>query len=1230
MANGNQLPQPGGGQRDQTKFIVFENFEKMNTQSIRQSLSEKELAWLENLQPIAGNNLTTVPGPSAVALATITETISEMFYADLMGVDYFVVFTFSGSGYLVNITNGAVNNFAPDGTFSPYPDVTTWEATRLLIADPIAGYTSFDGETFSQQGGVSPNITVTSGGSGYGSVPTVTISGGSGSGATAHAVLTNGSVTSIILDNPGHGYQPGDVLTVTISGSVGSGATGHVTMTGKPVASLQVTNPGLFTVPSSGPVALTFSGGGGTGAAGYVTLGSTGGTGRFVTGAVLTSPGSGYTSPPTATFSNNASGGPSTVPSIGVTLGTESVATIVLDTAGSGYAGPPAVSIVPSDGTGTGAAATATLGGTSVNSLTLNPSPVLTLRIAAQGVSSTPGTYALSFTGGGGTGASGTVTVGNYTNNSGGISVGVISANLTSGGINYTTAPAVAVVGATFSINPTINAFIASQGAGYDLTPAVIIGAGTGATAIAHVWPFINSSIVGYAFTTVAVFQGRVWLGGGQLLTWTGTGASYGNVGYDDFLAADASGSLIISDADLIHAITALRSLNNYLWIMGDQSVKQIGNISLNTAGNVTLFTILTLSSDQGTIYKKSCISYNRVFMFANTNGIYGVFGSSVQKLSSDMDGIWKQVDFTLKPQGALADINAIHNAVFLVSYVDSLLSFFPSYQADNTWTIVNFVTLSNTNHTATLVASNIGEAVSVAAYTRGKIYAEFATTTDFTNFGSSISVLDFLAGTGVSINAAGGIISTTNGIVGSIGNFNGRVLRVVLDAANALIWFAIAGGPWNGNPAADPATGFGGINFPTSSGPSGPNTNGDALFFSTNIAGTSSLDTPSVTINTAGPLVYPNPLLSITGRSIMLAFDGKKWFLINQSMSLIAIATSASLATGQNSLYGSLTGLDITKLLTAEAPTNSFGPFGGTWDPTRAPTTTTYTNGDLTITRTGGPPNPSGSITTVSHTAGLYYLQFITNALFSAAGIPPSYGGGELLVVLDESSFTSGVGIDGAGNIYTYVGGSFVTPTGINLGSIASSVVDVAFDATKALGWFRVNGGPWNGNSAADPLVGIGGINFWTSTGGPGPNTNGDALAWTAGMATVGASVTINPSVGLSATLLPFKIQTALTHHGNAVQGKKAIRAGLSSDLANSTGAVVMTVDTEVVTSGTAHVMDVPNGFAVVGGANDANNLPVNAAGIYLGLTITGTLAEYTITNLLIEYQEGSLWKGK
>ncbi len=575
------LPMPGGGQRDETKFIVFEGFEKMNTQSVRQALSEKELAWDENLQPIAPNNFLTVPGPAGTALATISGTITSMWYADLGGVDYFIAFTAAGSGYAITISNGNVNHFALDGTFSPQPDVTTWQATRLLIADPIAGYSTFDGFAFAGQGGVSPNIVVTNGGSGYSSAPSVTISGGSGTGATAHSVITGGVVTAVILDNAGVGYQVGDTLTVTFGTGVGSGATGHVTMTGFPLANVTPLNRGQYLNSFVGSWPITFTGGGGSGGTGTAAIVSVGSFAVVAT-CSLTAAGSGYTSAPVGTIS--PPGAPNAT--FNVFLGTEAVATIVLDTGGSGYVAPPGVTI--SGGGGSGATAHSTESAGAVTSLVLD-----------------------------------------------------------------------------------------TAGSGFTSTPSVFIGTGSGAAATAHVWPFINSSIAANAFTTLAVFQGRVWLGGGQLLTWTGTGAdaSFGNNGYDDFLTADASGSLILSDADLIHAITALRSLNNFLWIMGDQSVKQIGNISLNGAGNVTLFTILTLSSDQGTIYKKSCISYNRVFMFANTNGIYGVFGSSVQKLSGDMDGIFKLIDFSQPPQGALADINAIHNAVFLVRYVDPLAS---------------------------------------------------------------------------------------------------------------------------------------------------------------------------------------------------------------------------------------------------------------------------------------------------------------------------------------------------------------------------------------------------------------------------------------------------------------------------------------------------------------------------------------------------------------------------
>lgn len=394
-------------------IIVFNELEGMSTQSERQDLSEKKAAWMENLQPIAPNNLVCTPAAkSALAsLASAGETMAKMYYFDFgQSTDYIICFCQSGAAYTVSNPGGVIVKFANAGTFSLTPDVTQFGTSRILIADGTAGYSTYDTFAFVQYGGVSPNLEVTAGGSGYTTGATAAISGGSGSGATANVTVVAGIVTGLVLTSAGTGYLAGDTLTVAIS-------------------------------------------------------------------------------------------------------------------------------------------------------------PV---------------------------------------------------------------------------------------------------GAGSGATASAHVWPNLSSKP-----TTLAVFSGRVWLASVNVINYTGTGASYGGVGYDDFLTADAAGSTTIQDPDLAHRVTALRSLNNYLFIFGDASVKQIGNISLNTAGTATNFTITTLSSDQGTIYPDSIVSYNRLVVFANTVGVFAVFGSSVEKISDDMDGIFRQIDFSQKPCASVNDINNIHCYLLLVRYKD-------------------------------------------------------------------------------------------------------------------------------------------------------------------------------------------------------------------------------------------------------------------------------------------------------------------------------------------------------------------------------------------------------------------------------------------------------------------------------------------------------------------------------------------------------------------------------
>ena len=190
-------------------------------------------------------------------------------------------------------------------------------------------------------------------------------------------------------------------------------------------------------------------------------------------------------------------------------------------------------------------------------------------------------------------------------------------------------------------------------------------GTGSGATANAHVWPFISP-----APTTVAVAFGRVWLAQGKTLICGGTGSSTFGDAYDDFTTADASVTLIISDSDLIHQITALRYLEGTLYIWGDNSVKFIASITVSSG--VTNFTITPLTSDQGTTHPQSIVSFNRLVLFGNSVGVFAIFGASVEKISDPMDGVFQKVNFAIAPLSAgVIDLNNIHTFALLVQYQD-------------------------------------------------------------------------------------------------------------------------------------------------------------------------------------------------------------------------------------------------------------------------------------------------------------------------------------------------------------------------------------------------------------------------------------------------------------------------------------------------------------------------------------------------------------------------------
>ena len=83
-------------------------------------------------------------------------------------------------------------------------------------------------------------ISITTGGTGYTSEPTVTLTGGGGTGATAIAGITAGAVSSVTITNPGSGYTTAPTVGFTGGGGTTvAGATATVQHTNASPAQIQ-------------------------------------------------------------------------------------------------------------------------------------------------------------------------------------------------------------------------------------------------------------------------------------------------------------------------------------------------------------------------------------------------------------------------------------------------------------------------------------------------------------------------------------------------------------------------------------------------------------------------------------------------------------------------------------------------------------------------------------------------------------------------------------------------------------------------------------------------------------------------------------------------------------------------------------------------------------------------------------------------------------------------------
>ena len=321
----------------------------------------------------------TVAAPAASSQATAT--------ALLTGKSVGVIEVNNGGGYYSSAPS--VGIAAPPArvraTATLGGTAANWTITKAVAvvgtgyatvpAVTISGGTGSGATATATLGLTADSFSITPGTMSYSVAPTVTITGGGGTGATATALLTGGSVTGITITNSGSGYTTAPSLSftggTTTGGDVAPTAVGNATQF--TVSTVVKGANGTYSViPSTvvidaPPTAI------------QATATASISSGR-VTGFTVTNGGTGYTSPPTVNLSGGAFVQPSTA-TFTATLSGDKVTSTTRVSAGAGYTTPPTVTF---------SAPPASVQATATASVSNNRVTGFTLTNAGSGYFSTP------------------------------------------------------------------------------------------------------------------------------------------------------------------------------------------------------------------------------------------------------------------------------------------------------------------------------------------------------------------------------------------------------------------------------------------------------------------------------------------------------------------------------------------------------------------------------------------------------------------------------------------------------------------------------------------------------------------------------------------------------------------------------------------------------------------------------------------------------------------------
>lgn len=218
---------------DVLSVVVTPSFEGGQVSGITPNLiADNAASELLNMTISPNGNLQTRQGIETVSTSLSTaSTVQGMFYFDTPDIEEIVVAT---NGSLYRYQTSSSTFATTGGTFSnSVNQIEFAQLNNKLFWTDGSSYLQFtDGTDNHRQGTSIASITVTNEGSGYTSVPTVTIgTPTAGYGTTATAIATVGAgnkVTAITVTHAGSGYITAPSVTITGGGGSNAAATANI------------------------------------------------------------------------------------------------------------------------------------------------------------------------------------------------------------------------------------------------------------------------------------------------------------------------------------------------------------------------------------------------------------------------------------------------------------------------------------------------------------------------------------------------------------------------------------------------------------------------------------------------------------------------------------------------------------------------------------------------------------------------------------------------------------------------------------------------------------------------------------------------------------------------------------------------------------------------------------------------------------------------------------------